>query len=162
MILYNWFDWPYMYTPENTEHVMPFRPTLLPLQEFELSLSVYQQCFNRYDQLTSLLHFSGAYHQAPCPEHCFYFTGPPTPQLPLDVYTDPFIEDSLGLLSLFVCLCVSAWLPWATTQCVCIQLCGVTMLGLFLRTTVKPCVPKDKWWKNEQGQQVIRLNYLDI
>lgn len=72
------------------------------------------QGFNRDDQLTSRLYFSSAYQKAPCPERCFHFTGPPTPQLPLDVYTDPFIEDSLGLLPLFVCmyLCV----------CVCVHI----------------------------------------
>lgn len=37
-----------------------------------------------------------------------HFTGPPTPWLPLDVYTDPFIEDSLGLLSLCMCVCLCA------------------------------------------------------
>lgn len=77
-------------------------------------------CFNRYDQLTSLLHVSGAYHQAPCPERCFCFTGPPTPQLPLDVYTDPFIEDSLGLRSpfVFVCVCVCTTPLGHNTVCV--------------------------------------------
>lgn len=80
--------------------------------------------FNRDDQLTSPLYVSGAYQPAPCPDHRFHFTGPPTPWLPLDVYTDPFIEDSLGLLCVCVCVCVhmtplghsTACLHWASSS----------------------------------------------
>ena len=82
--------------------------------------------------------------------------GPPTPQLPLDVYTDPFTEDSLGLPSAFVCICVCvcARLPWATTQLVCTEPCGVTTPGLFpsdhshtlrARGPTSERVDKDKW-----------------
>lgn len=117
-------------------------------------------CFNRDDQLTSLL-YVGAYQPAPCPEHRFHFTGLPTPRLPLDVYTDPFIEDSLGRLSLFVCfvcmwVCACARIPWATTQLVCIELRGLTTPSLFLQTTVKHSVPEDEWWKSGQGQVIIQ------
>ena len=96
------------------------------------------RCFNRDDRLTSPLYVSSAYQPAPCCQR-FHFTRPPTPPLPLDIYTNPFVEDSLGLLSLSVCVCVCVWTsvtppPRGLQHSLSASsLVGVTMSGLFLR-----------------------------
>lgn len=99
---------------------------------------------------------ASAYQPAPRPEHRFHFTRAPTPRLPLDVYTDPFIEDSLGLLYVCVCVCehnslgpqhsLSAWSLDAWQCRVCSSRPG------------ERCVPGDERWKSGQGQVLIQAS----